>query len=71
MGSLLTILYILGKEYVCVLRLHSAIESEVQLAKVKNETKYTTITICKPYEAVSVSIRQWIRWLERYFNDLP
>lgn len=33
---------IIGKEYVCVLRLHSAIENETQLAKV-NKARGTTL----------------------------
>ena len=35
-------LYIIGKEYVCVLRLHSAVENETQLAKARVATLMVT-----------------------------
>ena len=41
LGDVTTMYYSIGKEYVCVLRLHDAIKSEAVLAQVYNNTTTT------------------------------
>lgn len=40
----------LGKEYVCVLRLHDAIANEVKLAQVRTLFIFFNVLLCKCFE---------------------